>query len=156
MSPFADQPEMWLTGHLERQKQHEVATKIQAAVKGHLYRRKLQRQSTDDFIVVLMDKLKPPKTPLTVQEFLKEKGLGGWADECPPVRDALLSIEANKQREECLWHAKNSLRLMGKGMYVADLEWCDYHERTRAMHALCDVGSPVESLWEKFKKLFTA
>jgi hypothetical protein len=151
MSPFADKPELWLTGHLERQKHQEVVVKIQAVVKGFLQR----RRSTEDSIAIAIDNLQPSKNPITVPEFLRLHGLTVWADACPPIHEALLDGEANTKREECLWHAKVTLRLQGKAKFIPDLEWYDYHERNQAILPLAP-GTPREkedSLWAKLTKL---
>jgi hypothetical protein len=155
MSPFANQPELWLTGHLERQKLNEKAVKIQAVTKGFLERRRsarLSAESIDDYISVLVNKLDPPAEKLTVHEFLRKHGLDTWAEQCPDVKAALTNRDANKQREECLWHAKNCLRLCGKAELVSELEWCNYHEESEAMSALSSGETPDESLWTKLTK----
>lgn len=140
MSPFADTPHLWLTGHLERQKRHEEVVKIQAAVKGFLVR----RRST----LHLQAKAPPPKG---LHELMRHHGLTIWANVCPSAKEAAADLEQAKKRQECILHATMTLRLLGKTRYIQDLEWADYHERANAFHELCDVGSPVESIWKKFR-----
>lgn len=143
MSPFANTPELWLTAHLHRQKQQEHIVKIQAVVKGFLVRRKTN--------VHLRLSIPPPQT---LQSLMLKHGLQPWADLMPSAKEAVLDEEASKKRQEYLFHATMTLRLLGKVRFVQDLEWADYHERAKAMHELYDVGSPVETLWKKFKKAF--
>jgi hypothetical protein len=155
MSPFANQPELWLSGHLERQKLNEMAVKIQAVARGFLNRRRSAQASAEDiedYITIIVNKLKPPTTKVTVPEFLRKHGLDTWADKCPDVKSALTKRAANKERHECLWHAKNCLRLAGKAELVAELEWCNYHEESEAMFAIHYNEQPEESLWTKLTK----
>jgi hypothetical protein len=155
MSPFANSPELWLTNHLQRQIQNEKIVKIQAVAKGFLTRRRSQREahkSLEESIEILVERLQPPKNPKTLAELMRHHRLDVWADQCPPASEAVVSMEANKQREACLFNAKITLRLRGESKYVPDLEWADYHERSKALHALWDVGSPNENLWTRFKK----
>lgn len=156
MSPFADKPELWLTSHLQRQKQEEQVVKIQAVVKGFLYRRRQQRlslESIGQYIKDITKWLEPPKNPVSVPDFLRQHGLGTWADMCPSKEDALCSVEASDKRRECLWHAKNTLRLLGKAQLISELEWHDYHDTRRALDFLATGKKPEESLWSKLTKL---
>ena len=141
MSPFANTPHLWLTGHLHRQKQQEHAVKIQAAVKGFLVRRRSS--------LSLEEKAPPPKG---LHDLMRHHGLTIWANVCPSAKEAALDLEQAKKRQECIFHATMTLRLLGKTRFVKDLEWADYHERAKAFQELCDVGSPIESIWKKFKR----
>jgi hypothetical protein len=155
MSPFADNPDLWLTGHLQRQIQDENARKIQALIRGFLYRRRCERKNAEslgDFICALKDKLQSPKSSVTVAEFLRKHGLSTWADMCPSKYDCLSDSNLNSKRKECLFHAKVSLRLLGKSHLVPDLEWCDYHEARRALEKFRGINQP-ESLWTTLIKL---
>ncbi len=156
MSPFADKPELWLTGHLQRQMEEEKAVKIQAVVKGFLQRRKSlpsEKKSLKDSIAILVKRLEPPKNPMTLQQFLRKHGLASWADICPSKEEALMSLSKNKERQDCIWHAKNTLRLMGKTELITELEWCDYHEESQTLMDLYYGKSEDESLWTKLTKL---
>ena len=44
MSPFAHQQELWLTAHLQRLVQRDLAIKIQAVVRGFLIRRRQEKK----------------------------------------------------------------------------------------------------------------
>ena len=140
MYPFANTPHLWLTDHLERQKQQEHIVKIQAAAKGFLVRRRSRLR---------LQARAPPSS--TLEELLREHGLAVWADACPSATEAVLDEDRSKERQECLLHASMTLRLLNKMPVIQELEWADYHERTKAFHKLYDVGSPVESIWQKFR-----
>ena len=144
MSPFANTPHLWLTGHIERQKQQEHVLKIQAVTKGFLTRRRLSQR------------LAPPKppSPVSLQEFMRRNGLSVWAEMCPDAVHSCHDEAAANKRQECLLNAKITLRLLNKSHLILPLEWADYHERSQVFHQTCDVGSPIESLWQKFKNAF--
>lgn len=149
MSPFADKPELWLTGHLQRQIEEEKAVKIQAAFKGFLQRRK----SLKDSIAILVKRLEPSKNPMTVQQFMRKHGLATWAEMCPSKEAALMNLDKNKERQDAIWHAKNTLRLMGNTELITELEWCDYHEESKALVTLSYGKPQEESVWTKLTKL---
>lgn len=141
MSPFADKPELWLTGHLQRLHTEENTRKIQAVVKGFLYRRRSQRKEAES-----LDNLQP----LTVAEFLRTHGLATLANMCPSKDECLSDSHLNGTRQECLFHAKITLRLLGKSHLVSELEWCDYHEGRGALDA--HQTNKQESLWTTLTK----
>jgi hypothetical protein len=140
MSPFAETPHLWLTNHLERQKQNEHVIKIQAVAKGFLVRR---RQS---------QRINAALPAVSLHDFMMCNGLRVWAEMCPDAKEACLNEVAAKKRQECISNAKITLRLLNKADSILHLEWAEYHERCQAFHELYDVGSPIESLWQKFKK----
>ncbi len=151
MSPFADKPELWLTRHLQRQIEEEKAIKIQSAVKGFLHRRRSDRLK--ETVIILVKRLEPPKDPITVPQFLRKHGLSTWAEMCPTKEEALMNLDKNKERLDAIWHAKNTLRLMGKSELITELEWCDYHEESQALKDLYYGKPKEESFWTKLTKL---
>jgi hypothetical protein len=148
MSPFSNSPDLWLTGHLRRLHQIDQVTKIQAVVRGFLIRRHQQKKYED---VIL--RLQPPAKPVCLVDLMRQLRLDVWADQLPSAVDALHDPAVAQKRRDLLWHAGIALRLTGQGAYVTDLEWADYHERSKALAHL-DIHVHQDSLWERFKKLF--
>jgi len=135
MSPFANSPDLWLTGHLFRLHQIDQAIKIQAIVRGFLIRRHQKQQQ-----------------PVTLATTLKRYGLDVWAYDLPTAAQALQNTQLDRRRQDALWHARISLRLTGRADQIPDLEWADYHERSRVLQPKAHVDTP-QSLWEKVMKL---
>lgn len=164
MSPFADKPELWLTSHIRRLSLEEPATKIQAVVKGFLVRhRQEQQRNADALLGDVLRRLTQPKD-VSVVGLMRSLGLDTWADGLPTAEECIMNPEAANRRREALWHAGISLRLTGQGSSVQDLEWADYHERSKALYAhppppppdsaSPHVDTPVpDTLWLRLMKI---
>lgn len=159
MSPFAHSPELWLTGHLNRLVQVEKAIQIQAVCRGFLVRRREQKKTNaDEIILNVIRNLQPPPPAVTLKEVLLRHGLGVWAAGLPTALEAFQNLEAGKRRQEALWHACICLRLKGQGEFVEELEWADYHERAQVLQELrTPTPDPsdeahTETLWQRLKK----
>lgn len=162
MSPFANQQELWLTGHLTRMTQNEKATKIQAVARGFLLRRKQEKER--NAIAVIDDairRLQVPKEPVSVIVLMRHLRLDYWADTLPSAFHAVQDPNARAQRDACIWHAGIALRLTGQGQYVQDLQWADYHERYSALQMIQAIRlqntepEPAiqPSFWARFTKM---
>ena len=134
MSPFANSPHLWLTGHLYRLRCEEHATKIQAIVRGYIVRRRQEKERNAQSVIddVIRRLLFPPKDT-SVVGLMYRLGLDIWANNLPTAEECLYSQEAAERRRNALWHAGISLRLNGQGHHLQDLEWADYHERGLAL-----------------------
>lgn len=159
MSPFADSPELWLTGHLQRLVQAEKAIQIQAVCRGFLVRRHHEKRTNAEHIITeVLRNLQPPPQTVTLKEVLLRHGLGTWAAGLPSAAEGYKNLEAAKRRQEALWHASICLRLKGQGELVQELEWADYHERCQVLD---EMRTPTPSsdeehtmtLWQRLKKL---
>lgn len=146
MSPFANTPHLWLSGHLTRLAQADQAVKIQAVARGYLVRRRLEKEQTTPI------RLQPPERPVTLADAMRQLGLGTWANALPTAIEALDDLELAKRRQDALWHAGIALRLSGRAELIPDLEWADYHERSSALRAREDVETPSVSLWDRFRR----
>jgi hypothetical protein len=154
MSPFANSPELWLTGHIRRLSQEEQATKIQAVTRGYLVRRRQEKErNADDLILDVITRLQPPAHSLSLAELMYAMGLDTWADGLPSAADALKFPHIADKRREAIWHASIVLRLTGRSDLIKDLEWADYYERGRALQAVHELEINPPSLWDRFTKL---
>jgi hypothetical protein len=167
MSPFADKPELWLTSHIRRLSLEEPATKIQAVVKGYLVRKRQEEQRNADALLGdILRRLTQPKN-VSVVGLMRELNLDTWADGLPTAEECIADPEAANRRREALWHAGIALRLTGQGAFLQDLEWADYHERSKALYAHPPPPPPpsdsspfsprpdtpvADSLWARLKK----
>ena len=136
MSPFADTPHLWLTAHLQRIKSQEHVVKFQALVRGHLVRRRQEKKrNADAFIDDVIRRLTQPRDPVSLDSLMRRLGLDVWADSLPTAEESIQNPEASQRRRDALWHAGICLRLKGEGHWIQELEWADYHERSRALTA---------------------
>ena len=158
MSPFANSPQLWLTAHVQRVHLYEPATKIQAVVRGYLYRRGVEKERNAQAVLRdVLYRLQVPPNPLSLVDTMRKLGLDIWADRMPNAADCLLHRELADYRQNLLWNAGISLRLTGQSQHIADLQWADYHERNRALQdlrAFREAQIHPESMWTKVKKFF--
>lgn len=135
MSPFANSPHLWLTSHLHRLHVQDHITKIQALVRGYLVRRRRQKQRRAQALIDdVIRGLARPREPVALVPLMQRLGLHAWAETMPTAEECLSNSEADQRRRDALWHAGISLRLTGKGQWIQELEWADYHERSRALY----------------------
>jgi hypothetical protein len=137
MSPFAETPHLWLTGHLQRLHQIDQAIKIQALARGYLARCRLEKQQAQ---------------PVTLAETLNRFGLDVWAQDLPTAAEALQDMDLDRKRQDALWHARVSLRLTGRADHIQDLESADYHERSRVLQETTIRVDTPASFWDRVKK----
>lgn len=145
MSPFANTPHLWLTGHLRRLDQGDQAVKIQAVARGFLVRQQQKKTAPPQDLAGLMHQL----------------GLGVWAKQLPSAADCLGNQDLAEKRLNALWHARVSLRLAGLAEHIQDLEWADYREQAAALQeraaqeeaAQEHAATPATSFWERILKL---
>ncbi len=153
MSPFANSPHLWLTGHLHRLSQQEQAVKIQAVMRGYLVRRRREKHLNAEAVILdVLRHLQQPAHTLSLAELMYAMGLDTWANDLPSAADALKHPELTERRRDAIWHASNILRLTGRGHMVSDLQWADYHERGRALEAAHDALAHPPSLWQRITK----
>lgn len=139
MSPFADTPHLWLTGHLARLQAQEHLVKIQALVRGHLVRRRQEKKRNAEAVIDdVLRRLIPPAEPVEVLALLTKLGLDVYTEDLPTAQECLRNPEADQRRRAALWNAGIVLRLTGRSSLIPDVEWADYHERCRAFY----VSSP--------------
>lgn len=164
MSPFANQPELWLTGHIQRLHQSDKIIKIQAAARGFLTRSRVEKNKNRLVEVVVQ-----PAEPPSVVSMLRSLGLHFWADNLPTAEEALADPVADELRRNTLWNAKIPLRFAGNTRIISEIEMADYHEHRRALSAR---GPPAaeatfppqveqtsfqdESLWSRLRKFISA
>ena len=146
MSPFANTPHLWLSGHLTRLAQADQAVKIQAVARGYLVRRRLEKERATP------SGLQVPERHLGLAETLCHLGLDTWANALPTASEALDDLELARRRQDALWHAGIVLRLTGRSDYIQDLESADYHEHSAALRAREVIETPSVSLWDRFKQ----
>ena len=150
MSPFANQPELWLTSHIQRLHQTDHATKIQAVVRGYITRRRKERKQkklskTNQYLLT-------PASYTTLAEAMIAFGLTEMTYSLPTAKQALDFYHMDESRRSVLWHAKIALRIKGLPEHVMDLEWADYRERAAALTAK-PVETPKPSLFSRLFKL---
>ena len=149
MSPFANQPELWLTGHIQRLHQTDQATKIQSVVRGHLTRLRRERKQKKKLSKAAQYLLTPPSYN-TLAEAMNAFGLDEMTYSLPTAKQALDFPHLDESRRSVLWHAKIALRLQGLSEHIMDLEWADYRERAAALAA-----KPVEPVEPSKPSLFS-
>ena len=153
MSPFANSPHLWLTGHLRRLSQEEQAVKIQAVMRGYLVRRRREKHRNAEAVILdVLRHLQQPAHTLSLAELMYAMGLDTWAAGLPSAADALKHPELADRRRDAIWHASICLRLMGKSDLIQDLQWADYHERGRALQAAHEALIRPPTLWERLVK----
>ncbi len=135
MSPFANSPHLWLTGHLQRLHYEEHIVKIQAVARGFLIRRRQEKERNAQSVLddVIRRLLQPKDT--SVVGLMRSLGLDIWANNLPTAEECVMNFEASERRRQALWHAGISLRLNGQSQHLQDLQWADYHERSRALNS---------------------
>ena len=131
MSPFSEQPELWLTGHIQRLHQTDQATKIQAVIRGYIARRRKERKQKK--LNKTAKYLLTPSSYNTLAEAMEAFGLDEMAYSLPTAKQALDFYHMDECRRSVLWHAKIALRIKGLPEHVMDLEWADYRERAAAL-----------------------
>ncbi len=153
MSPFANSPHLWLTGHLRRLSQEEQAVKIQAVIRGYLIRRRREKNRNAEAVIQdVISRLQPPAHSLSLAELMYAMGLDTWADGLPTAAMGLKFPHLAEKRREAIWHSSIVLRLTGRSELIKDLEWADYYERGRALQAADDALNQPPTLWERFVK----
>ncbi len=161
MSPFANKPELWLTSHVRRVSFYEPASKIQAVVKGHLVRRRLRRDRENAAVDEAIRRLlQPPEH--TVETLLVKLGLEDTLPYLPSATVCAEDYTYSLRRRDVLRGVCLTLRLTGRSKYIEEIEWADYHQRSRASAARYptlpphspppDSPPPPASLWKRFKQ----
>ena len=153
MSPFANSPHLWLTGHLRRLSQEEQAVKIQAVMRGYLVRRRREKERNAEAVILdVLRHMQHPVHSLSLAELMYAMDLGTWADGLPSAAAALDFPHIAEKRREAIWHASICLRLTGRSHLIPDLQWADYHERGRALQAAHEALIRPPTLWDRFVK----
>lgn len=150
MSPFANQPQLWLTSHIQRLHQTDQATKIQSVVRGHLAR--LRKERKQKKLSKVAQYLLTSSSYSTLAEAMSAFGLTEMTYSLPTAKQALDFSHMDESRRSVLWHAKIALRIKGIPEHIMDLEWADYRERAAALTAK-PVETPKPSLFSRLFKL---